>query len=213
MEKETARLEAFSDGVFAIAITLLILDIKVPRELPAGVSLLQALLKQWPSLIAFLTSFFTILIMWINHHRIFSQIKRVDDLFLLINGCLLLLVTFIPFPTSLVAEYITTGEQRTAVAIYCGTNLVMALIFNALWRYGLSGQRLLGHQSDPGVIQFISKGYAVGPGAYLGAFLLAFVNAYAAFGVCITLAVFFAWPNEVKPKTARKSAHKSTADA
>ena len=200
MEKETSRLEAFSDGVFAIAITLLILDIKVPRELPEGVSLWQALLRQWPSLIAFLTSFFTILIMWINHHRVFSQIKRVDDRFLLINGCLLLVVTFIPFPTSLVAEYITSGEQQTAVAIYCGTNLVMALIFNALWQYGLKGERLLGHQSDPVVIKFISKGYAVGPGAYLGAFLLSFVSAYAAFGVCIVLAVFFAWPNEVKPR-------------
>ena len=205
MEKETARLEAFSDGVFAIAITLLILDVKVPRELPAGVSLWQALLRQWPALLAFLTSFFTILIMWINHHRIFSQIKRVDDLFLLLNGCLLLVVTFIPFPTSLVAEYITTGEQRTAVAIYCGTNLVMALIFNGLWQYGLSGSRLLGRQADPTVVRFISKGYAVGPGAYLGAFLLAFFSAYAAFGVCIVLAVFFAWPGVVKPRQTRHS--------
>ncbi len=205
MEKETTRLEAFSDGVFAIAITLLILDIKVPRELPGNVTLLSALLKQWPSLIAFLTSFFTVLIMWINHHRIFSQIRQVDDLFLLLNGCLLLIVTFIPFPTSLVAEYINTDQQRTAVAIYCGTNLTMALVFNVLWRYGLRGNRLLGHQSDPDLILFINKSYAVGPWAYFGAFALAFVNGYVAFGLCILLAIFFAWPNQIKPPHDHKT--------
>ena len=199
MEKETARLEAFSDGVFAIAITLLILDVKVPRELPASMRLGQALLWQWPSLLAFLTSFFTILIMWINHHRIFSQIRRVDDRFLLLNGCLLLVVTFIPFPTSLVAEYITSEQAKTAVAVYCATNLIMALIFNALWKYGIRGNRLLGHQPDAAVISFINKSYAVGPWAYLGALLLVFVSAYAAFGACMLLAVFFAWPNEIKP--------------
>ncbi len=206
MEKETTRLEAFSDGVFAIAITLLILDIKVPHELPEGVSLFQALLRQWPTLVAFLTSFFTILIMWINHHRMFSQIKRVDDLFLLLNGCLLLIVTFIPFPTALTAEYINTPYQKTAVAIYCATSLVMALVFNVLWKYGLRGSRLLGHQADPAIIQFINKSYAVGPLAYLGAFLLSFINAYAGFGCCILLAIFFAMPNEIKPKKPQKPA-------
>lgn len=204
MEKETARLEAFSDGVFAIAITLLILDIKVPHALPDDASLLQSLLHQWPSLMAFLTSFFTILIMWINHHRIFSQIKRVDDVFLLLNGCLLLLVTFIPFPTALVAEYITTVHQKVAVAVYCATNLVMAIFFNILWHYGIKGNRLLGHHADKALIQFINKSYAIGPWTYLGAFLLAFISAYAAFGVCIGLAILFAWPSTTKSPKPEK---------
>jgi uncharacterized membrane protein len=104
MRDDTARTEAFSDGVFAIAITLLVLDIKVPHDLPENTSLLRALLNQWPIYMAFLTSFATIGIMWLNHHRMFRYIRRVDHWFLVLNGLLLLGVTFVPFPTSLAAE-------------------------------------------------------------------------------------------------------------
>ena len=102
--KDTARTEAFSDGVFAIAITLLVLDIKVPQELPESVRLGTALLQLWPSYLAFLTSFVTIGIMWINHHRLFTLIKRSDHWLLQLNGLLLLEDTFLPFPTAIVAE-------------------------------------------------------------------------------------------------------------
>src|SRR5437867_4098529 len=90
-EKETARVEAFSDGVFAIAITLLILEIKVPPE--AGTDLGRALLAEWPSFIAFVTSFATIGIMWLNHHRLFGLIGQVNHALLVLNGLLLLGVT------------------------------------------------------------------------------------------------------------------------
>src|SRR5512132_2117231 len=101
-EKETGRIEAFSDGVFAIAITLLVLDLKVPRDLDEGVSLAQALLRQWPSYLAFIASFATIGVMWINHHKLFTLIKRSDDVLLILNVILLLGVTLTPFPTALV---------------------------------------------------------------------------------------------------------------
>ena len=105
---ETARIEAFSDGVFAIAITLLVLDLKVPRDLPDGRTLAGALLAQWPAYMAFASSFMTILIMWVNHHRIFTLVGRSDSRLLFFNGLLLMGVTVVPFPTALVAEYFAT---------------------------------------------------------------------------------------------------------
>ena len=111
---DTARIEAFSDGVFAIAITLLVLDLKVPRELHEGQTLTSALAHQWPAYVAFVTSFLTILVMWINHHRMFTLIGRADDRLLIFNGLLLLGITVVPFPTSLVAEYLgqTVSARR-----------------------------------------------------------------------------------------------------
>ena len=84
---ETARLEAFSDGVFAIAITLLVLDLKVPREITDGRTLAQVLVAQWPAYLAFVTSFMTILVMWVNHHRIFTLVGRRTSGFCCITGC------------------------------------------------------------------------------------------------------------------------------
>src|SRR5882672_2129896 len=94
---ETGRIEAFSDGVFAIAITLLVLDLKVPRALQDGRTLASSLGAMWPSYLAFVTSFATILIMWINHHRMFTLIGRADDRVMFYNGLLLLGVTVVPF--------------------------------------------------------------------------------------------------------------------
>jgi uncharacterized membrane protein len=102
--EETGRVEAFSDGVFAIAMTLLVLDINVPRDLAPGRTLVQALAGQWPTYLAFVTSFATILIMWVNHHRLFTQIGRWDDRLLFGNGLLLLGVVLVPFPTALVPK-------------------------------------------------------------------------------------------------------------
>src|SRR5438477_460993 len=117
-EKETGRVEAFSDGVFAIAITLLVLDIKVPStgELSAQhEQLLDALLKQWPVYLGYVTSFLTVLIMWANHHRLMRYIKRSDNNFLLINGLLLMGVTVVPFPTSLLAEYLISDQLQDKI--------------------------------------------------------------------------------------------------
>ncbi len=118
LEKETARVEAFSDGVFAIAITLLVLEFKVPhlpQEASSG-ELFHALLKLWPSTVAFLGSFAAILIMWINHHGLFRLIHKTDSRFLFANGFMLLMVTFVPFPTAVLAEYLGRPGERVAAA-------------------------------------------------------------------------------------------------
>ena len=112
-EKETGRIEAFSDGVFAIAITLLVLDIKVPQGLGESTRLVTALIDQWPSYFAFLTSFFTIGIMWINHHRLFTHVRRVSHGLLIWNGILLMAVSLVPFTTKLVATYVGHDGARS----------------------------------------------------------------------------------------------------
>ncbi|HET9221484.1 MAG TPA: TMEM175 family protein [Roseiflexaceae bacterium] len=192
--KETGRIEAFSDGVIAIAITLLVLDIKVPRDLPEAASLLGALLAQWPSYFAFATSFATIGIMWINHHRLFDLIKRADQMLLVLNGLLLMCITVVPFPTSLLAEYLGEPQDRTAALVYSGTFFVTAIVFNVLWRYASHKNRLIDPRSDPAVVRGISRQYAFGPLVYLAAFILAFFSATASLALTMLLALFFAIP-------------------
>jgi len=192
--KETGRIEAFSDGVFAIAATLLVLDIKVPHDVPESTGLLNALLAQWPAYLAFVTSFATIGIMWINHHRLFNLIVRSDQLLLILNGLLLMGVTFVPFPTALLAEYIEQPEQYTAAMVYSGTFVVLAILFNLLWRYASYRNRLLDPKSDPLAVRSISWQYAFGPLLYLIAFGLAFVSGKASLAMNMLLAVFFALP-------------------
>jgi uncharacterized membrane protein len=132
MEKETSRIEAFSDGVFAIAITLLILEIKVPT---AENDLAAQLLRQWPSYVAFVISFAFIGIMWINHHRLFTHIRRSNNALMILNLALLLGVTAVPYPTAVLAQHLNRGGQRTAAILYNATYFVIAIIFNVLWRY------------------------------------------------------------------------------
>jgi uncharacterized membrane protein len=198
-EKETARIEAFSDGVFAIAITLLVLDLKVPQpaELPAGPGLLgthgllAALLAQWPTFLAYLTSFLTILVMWVNHHMLFGLIRRTDHLFLYLNGLLLLFVTVLPFPTALVAAYIQHSQATAAAALYCGTCLGIAIAFNLLWRHASTGRRLLDSAASDAAVREIDRRYRFGPPLYLAALALAFFNLEASLATCLGLAVFF----------------------
>ncbi|MFL5800940.1 MAG: TMEM175 family protein [Roseiflexaceae bacterium] len=192
--KETGRVEAFSDGVFAIAITLLVLDIKVPRDLPESTRLLDALLALWPAYFAFVTSFATIGIMWINHHRLFTLIKRSDQMLLVLNSLLLLGITFVPFPTALLSEYIGEPDQQIAALVYSGTFVLTAICFNLLWRYASHKNRLLDPRSDPLAVHAISRQYAFGPLLYLVAFGLAFVSGVASLALNLLLALFFALP-------------------
>ncbi len=197
---ETARIEAFSDGVFAIAITLLVLDMKVPRALDDGRTLASALGAMWPTYLAFVTSFSTILIMWINHHRMFTLIGRADDRLMFYNGLLLLGVTIVPFPTALVAEYLRHDGQKTAAALYNGTFIFIAICFNLLWRTAAVGDRLLYAHASRQAVQRIFDAYRYGPLWYVIAFILAFVSVTASLVVNLALAIFFARPNAAGPR-------------
>ena len=196
-EKETGRVEAFSDGVFAVAITLLALDLKVPRvaELQASRATLDAaLLQQWPVYAAYFISFATVLIMWANHHKMFVHIRRVTHTFLLLNGLLLMFVTVVPFSTSLLAEHVLQPGAVTAAAIYSYTFLMIAAGFNAVWMYAAQNLRLLGGAHDARAVAAITQQYKYGPFWYAAALLLAFVSPKASVCACLLLAVFFAIP-------------------
>jgi uncharacterized membrane protein len=197
MESDTGRIEAFSDGVYAIAITLLVLDIKVPRADQLGSDgLLSALIDQWPNYLAFIASFLFILVMWINHHRLFTVIQRTDNNLLLFNGLLLLGVTLVPFPTALVAEYLEHEERLIAILVYNGWFFVIAIFFNLLWRYASYKNRLFNEKTDPALVRHISRQYSVGPAAYLLVLLIAFVSPWLSLALNVALAVFFALPNK-----------------
>lgn len=132
--KETSRIESFSDGVFAIAITLLILDIHVP-DIKANESLLAALSGEWASFLALLIGFFTILICWINHHFMFQMIRQTNSILLLINGFKLLIVTITPFATAVLSKHIQTDWVQAAVTIYCFNFALMGIAMSAIWMY------------------------------------------------------------------------------
>ena len=188
-EKETGRIEAFSDGVFAIAVTLLVLELKVPHLPDGGAdgSLGRALLSQWPSYVALITSFFTILVMWANHHRVFELVHRVDAPFLYANGLLLLVVTVVPFPTALLAEYFRKPGGPAAAAVYAGTFVVCGVAFQLFWRTAISGRRLLRRDYSEERVQEISRKYWMGVPGYLAATIAAFVSEYLTVAICLAL--------------------------
>jgi len=200
---ETGRIEAFSDGVFAIAVTLLVLDLKVPSPSAYGPRLAVLLLRQWPSYLAFATSFAFIGIMWINHHRLFTLIHRSDHTLLVLNGLLLCGVTVVPFPTALLAAYIGHRDQRVAAMVYSGTYLVIAVSYNLLWRYASYQNRLLDQRADPRAVNAIHQAYGYGPLMYLIAFGLAVVSVPACLAMNVALAIFFALPPRHQLKLSR----------
>lgn len=206
-EKETGRIEAFSDGVFAVAITLLILNIQAPTtpDLLTDSALLDFFHKQWPTLLAFVTSFATIGIMWINHHRLFTHIKRTDNNLLVLNLLLMLVIVFIPFPTALLAlQYATHPEMHYAAVLYSGTNVLLAIVFNVLWRYASHKNRLLDPKADPHAVQAITRQYRFGPLLYLIILVIAWLSAPVSVILNLLLAVFFALPGR-KPRPQLES--------
>jgi uncharacterized membrane protein len=185
----TERILAFSDGVFAIAITLLILDIGLPR---VKHGLLSALGKQWPAYLSYALSFLIVGIVWSNHHRIFRLIARSDHTFLIINVVFLLWVAFIPFPTALLSEYLLTSEASTAMAIYAATFLAGAMLFNLLWRYAAGRSRLLHAKADRRAVDRINRGFWFGPLLYLVDFVVSLRFAWIGLVLFIALAAYYA---------------------
>jgi len=188
----TGRLEAFSDGVFAIAITLLVLEIH-PPEVAEGLG--HELLRLWPSYLAYLISFLTIGIMWINHHYLFTLIRDVDRTFICLNTLLLLFTSFIPFPTNVLADYMRSGDGRTAAAVfYCGTFLATGIVYNLLWRYAAHERRLLDPAVSDAEVTAISKSFLLGPTIYLASTLIAFVSSWAAIAAVLAIDASYAVP-------------------
>jgi uncharacterized membrane protein len=185
-----SRVEAFSDGVFAIAITLLVLTIAQPsnyRELG------NQLWERWPSLAAYVVSFLVIGIMWLNHHSVFSYFERVDRPVVYLNQLLLLTVVFVPYPTGVLGEALRRGEGTQAAAVFYSVVMaVNAYCWTALWLYGSSGRRLLHEGFPEAERRGATLAFNIGLVVYTLAIGIAFINAYAVLAFHGLAAVYYA---------------------
>jgi uncharacterized membrane protein len=193
MEKETTRVEAFSDGVFAIALTLLILGIRVPDlgDFVTSDKLYKALTNLWPSYFAFILSFLAVLIMWINHHGFFKYLRKINTAFLFANGFLLLAVTFINYPTAVLARYFETPAFNIASAFYCGSMVLISVAYNLLWFSSAYKRRLVKDEVSDELIIKIRNAYWFGFFIYIIGFVISFFLPFVGLTICISLWIFW----------------------
>jgi uncharacterized membrane protein len=185
----TDRLEAFSDGVFAIAITLLVLELPIP----AGDHLWEHLKDEWPSFAAFFVSFWVIGIIWVNHHGVLDHLRRADRGVLYLNLLLLLTVAFIPFPTALLAEHLESGEdEKVAAVVYSGAFLAMAISYGFLWTYITRHRELLGVELTDEQIRSTTTRFLIGIPIYAIAVVFAFISPAVVLVIIALLAVYYA---------------------
>jgi uncharacterized membrane protein len=190
------RLEAFSDGVFAIAITLLVLEIHVPsgQELSTSAALADALRALWPSYLAYAIGFSTIGVMWINHHNLLRHVERVDHGLMLANLFLLGLVAFVPFPTALLAATLSGPGQQLGVLAFLATFVALTVGFNVFWYAARRGGNLFRAEADQRSIEAITRSYALGiPGGLL-ALAAGFANPLLGLALSFALAGFYLLP-------------------
>ena len=193
-EHGTQRTEAFSDGVFAIAITLLIIEIGVP-QVEGSESLPEALARLWPSYFGYMLSFVTIGIMWANHHGMFKDIERVDHTLIVLNLLLLMSIAFLPFPTAVLAEYLQEEDFKlTATLAYGTTVTVIAVFFNVMWLYASSGRRLIDEHVSDARVRSRTLRYLPGPLLYGVTIPLAFVSVWISLGIYSALALLYLLP-------------------
>ena len=198
----TGRAEAFSDGVFAIAITLLVLGLVLSGHGP----LTSQLLAAWPRYFAYVVSFLTIGIMWMNHHTILAHVARVDRPLLVINLLLLLGIVAIPFPTALVANNLTGPGGSTAAVTYGLVMIAISLAFSGLWIYVVTHAAELGATLPPEALRQSIPGFTGGLLAYVAATLIAaYVNAVAAVIIFGLLAVYYLFEHLPSPEEGADS--------
>jgi len=188
VEPDTGRFETYSDGVFAIAATLLVLSFSVASGLH---DLGSHLLHLWPSYLAYATSFLTIGIIWMNHHYCVETIARADRTLMFLNLLLLLTVAFLPFPTRLVAQYLQHDGEQVAVYVYDATFVLMAVIYNVWWRYASNGRRLIADSVPDSAVRAINRAFAPGIPMYAIAFLVAIWSPLASVALTFAIAAFY----------------------
>ena len=200
---DAGRLEAFSDGVFAIAITLLILEIEVPH-VGHGESLWRALGHEWPSYAGYVVSFLVIGIIWVNHHQVFGHVVRVDRTLLFLNLLVLMIVAALPWPTALLAAYLRRDDAaaHTAAAVYSLTMVAMSFAFQALWWHLTRSGHLFHPRVDPDGARGTRARFALGSLAYPATVGLAFVSAPLTLAAHGALALYYGF-NQVRVPTRR----------
>ena len=196
--RRTARLEAFSDGVFAIAITLLVLDLAIPATTQSEKHLLDAIGEEWHGYLGYIVSFATVGALWLGHNAITDYLDRADTTLLRLNLLLLLFVSFIPFPTRLLSEYVSTEQaERVAVTFYGLTLLAAAALLSLLWRYALHA-RLVRPDAGDDEITLLTQRLTPGLGAYVLLVIAGlFLPVVAVIGYLV-IAVFFLLPIRIR---------------
>jgi uncharacterized membrane protein len=197
------RVEAFSDGVFAVAATLLIFNVQIDKTAPGG--LLAALLAAWPKYAAYVASFITIGVMWINHHGLFGRIARTNRTLMFLNLLLLMAIVFLPFPTAVLGSNILVPrDANTAASLYGLNTSLIALLFSAVWIYALTHADLLSPDVDRQAAMRSWPRYSAGLVAYLACIPLGQLSPIAVVIVCLAIGVYYL--SERLPDIARESA-------
>ncbi len=206
----TDRIEAFSDGVFSIAITLLILGVAVPELTPyqlANGELLSHLIALWPKLLSYLISFVLIGLFWYGHHIMFHFIKRSDRNLVLLNLLFLMLIAFFPFPAALLGEY---GTDTVASVTYGLTLVVMGLAFSGMWKYASYKNRLVEPNLPPRIVHVASWVVLTAPLLYLVAVGLAFINPRLSLWFYLVVPVLYLIPSPIDELVDYHSAERET---
>jgi TMEM175 potassium channel family protein len=188
------RVEAFSDGVFAVAITLLIFNIQIDKAAPGG--LLLALLNAWPKYAAYIASFLTIGVMWMNHHGMFSRIGRLDRPLLFLNLLLLMVIVFLPFSTAQLGSNILVAEDaKTAATLYAINAFAIGVGFGGVWTYALLHPDLLAPEIDRHAAIRAWPRFSVGSLIYLACIPLSQLSPVGVIIVCALVAVYYTFEN------------------
>ncbi|MFG2823120.1 TMEM175 family protein [Kitasatospora sp. NPDC048365] len=205
VEMSPQRLEAFSDGVFAIAITLLILEVHTPSPEAMRAGLGDALLHLWPSYAAYSVTFLLIGMIWLNHHLVFHYITKVDRPLMILNLMMLLSVAFLPFPTAVLADAVTIGHgEKVAAALYGIVLILSGIFFNAIWIYASRDHQHLGGHITPEQARRIRVRFGIGPFLYLTAVLISIFNATVS--ICFYIVLLISYFIDVSPKSSRPQA-------
>ncbi len=202
----TGRMDALSDGVFAVALTLLVFDVvAAARDLAPGESLSSHLLHEWPTLLAFFVGFATILVCWINHHCVFGYVTHGDSGLLWVNGLQLALVSAVPFPTAVLAQHITgdADDRRTALLLYGILFWLIATSFWLLWRY-IDRHDLTDRSVEP--IEYLGMGFNYGLSSIwtIACLIVAFISVYPALVMWALMFMVFAFPAEFARSSGRR---------
>lgn len=198
-ELSTKRIEFFSDGVFAIAITLLIIEIKVPQLHGADGTpgLGTALLNLWSHYFAYVLSFLMIGIYWVNHHYLFGLFKRTDHIFGLLNVFFLMCIAFVPFPTAVLGEYLTDEHNRHAAVIFYALGLALpAFGWFLIWFYASRNFRLVDKHLNPKFVAYLTRKFLITDIIYFSALLISLWNSILGLAICVGLTLLYLLPSK-----------------
>ena len=192
LQKETLRIETFSDGVFCIAVTLLSIEIGVVLHGDAtNKELTQALFAKWPIYLAYAISFINVLLAWIGHHSLFKMLHKSDNSIMITNGFLLMLVALVPFPTKTLGMFLQSGAVKTAVVFYTAYFVLISIAFRLLWYAASRNRNLLIQGLSENQIRQTTKNENIG--LICNAIILgvAFMNPWIALALSFTMWIYW----------------------